>query len=671
MRFALLAALLLPLSAAADDGIRAGLNGGMNVDTCGTLVDGITNDGLAIRSPDLFVGLVQLLGSNEITLSYTVDGEAQTYTVLPDACDWDAEQDNNNSDDTIVLGRTPELEVALLVQLTRQIDVSGDEQQRTHAYSLSVELRNRTGAAIDDVDFTWALQPDDNGEVVTGDVFSSSFNGDTRTVATVSLPESNTAVGVVACLGGDAELAADTAAATPASADPDGGATSDALRFAARGSTVPAGGVSALSFGVVTASADADDAVVSVDPGVFETCDRDDEDDSDGDGFLEPGRGGTDCDDTDPAVGAGPLYWRDADGDGFGNPEDFAYLCSSDDDYVLASAGPADCDDGEAQVNPGATEAAASGIDLDCDGLFTCYVDADSDEAGASDGSTTTSDDPDCLAEGVADNTLDCDDDDAAIGPTATELAGNTVDEDCDGELLCYVDADGDGYGNPDGTTVQSDDLDCDDEGEALLPDDCDDADAAISPGAAELPGNEVDEDCDGAVACYADADGDGFFGEEGAPSEDDDCADEGEATTWSDCDDSDASVNPDAVETVGNEVDENCDGQIECWDDFDDDGFGSMDVAVLSDDMDCLDEGESEDPSDCNDADASIHPDADEVPGNGIDENCDGEDVAVEDDEGYWGGGRTRCSVVGETPALGGLTLLLLGLLARRRREV
>jgi hypothetical protein len=39
---------------------------------------------------------------------------------------------------------------------------------------------------------------------------------------------------------------------------------------------------------------------------------------------------------------------------------------------------------------------------------------------------------------------------------------------------------------------------------------DCDDTNAAINPGATELPGDGVDQDCDTDELCYADADNDG-----------------------------------------------------------------------------------------------------------------------------------------------------------------
>src|SRR5262249_30063317 len=51
----------------------------------------------------------------------------------------------------------------------------------------------------------------------------------------------------------------------------------------------------------------------------------------------------------------------------------------------------------------------------------------------------------------------------------------------------------------------------------ALLPTganhDCNDADPSISPSATEIIGNTVDENCDGLVQCFVDVDGDGFIG--------------------------------------------------------------------------------------------------------------------------------------------------------------
>jgi len=87
-------------------------------------------------------------------------------------------------------------------------------------------------------------------------------------------------------------------------------------------------------------------------------------------------------------------------------------------------------------------------------------------------------------------------------------------------------------------------------------------------------------------------------------------------ATGGTDCNDTDASINPGATEILGNDVDENCDGIIEPLPpepvDADSDGFDSIATGG----------------TDCNDTDASINPGATETPYDGIDQNCDGSDL-------------------------------------------
>ncbi len=58
-----------------------------------------------------------------------------------------------------------------------------------------------------------------------------------------------------------------------------------------------------------------------------------------------------------------PILYRDADGDGYGDPADSVVDCGAPAGYVSDDT---DCDDGEFYVNPGATEV-CNGVDDDCD----------------------------------------------------------------------------------------------------------------------------------------------------------------------------------------------------------------------------------------------------------------------------------------------------------------
>lgn len=136
------------------------------------------------------------------------------------------------------------------------------------------------------------------------------------------------------------------------------------------------------------------------------------------------------------------------------------------------------------------------------------------------------------------------------------------VDED---PTLCWADADGDGVASDE--TVESEDAACDGPGEAAATgEDCDDADAGVYPGAAEIVGDGVDQDCDGTERCSVDADGDGYRPEGDATiaSADLDCDDAGEAASDAedgDCDDADSRVSPGGVEIAGDGIDQDCDG--------------------------------------------------------------------------------------------------------------
>jgi hypothetical protein len=58
-------------------------------------------------------------------------------------------------------------------------------------------------------------------------------------------------------------------------------------------------------------------------------------------------------------------WYRDADGDGFGEPSDIVAFCARPPGYAYTDD---DCDDVDASVSPGAYEACGNGIDDDCDG---------------------------------------------------------------------------------------------------------------------------------------------------------------------------------------------------------------------------------------------------------------------------------------------------------------
>ena len=386
--------------------------------------------------------------------------------------------------------------------------------------------------------------------------------------------------------------------------------------------------------------------------------------DADGDGWDTDAFGGGDCDDADPASFPGapdacdgvdqdcdgvdgvPVDWyRDADGDGYGDGAAVASACAAPDTDLADNA--EDCDDRSARVRPGATEVVADGVDQDCDGGDVCYVDADGDAYG--DVATVPSADTDCADVGEAEIAEDCDDTDAAISPEAVERPADGVDSDCDGLERCAADTDGDSYGAATGA-AWSTDLDCTDAGESVTTDDCDDADATVNPGATESVADGVDADCDGVERCWDDGDRDGYGTSASVVSADLDCVDATEASLTGDCDDADAAVSPGDAEIALDGIDNDCDGYEACPADADRDGYGDRTATVASADLDCLDAGESTRTDDCDDADAAstivgddadcdgsrtaadcddtdatVNPSAAEVCGDGVDNDCDG----------------------------------------------
>ena len=124
------------------------------------------------------------------------------------------------------------------------------------------------------------------------------------------------------------------------------------------------------------------------------------------------------------------------------------------------------------------------------------YHDADGDGYGGS---------PARLGKPVARLGGDCDDDDPEVHPAADELC-NGYDDDCDGRvdvdaldaLNWYDDADHDGYGDPNASTLACEQP----EGTTEEGLDCDDAEPDVHPGAEGPCGIGVDWDCDGLSYC-------------------------------------------------------------------------------------------------------------------------------------------------------------------------
>ncbi len=325
------------------------------------------------------------------------------------------------------------------------------------------------------------------------------------------------------------------------------------------------------------------------------------------------------------------------------------------------------------------------GFDLDGDGQTTCQGDCDDKDPFNKVGGAEICDckDNNCNAtiddnnacygapchdldrDGFTNCEGDCNDTPGqgeAIGPTRSEKVGDGVDNDCDGAIDEDTDEDGDGWStgqgdcddhlrdiNP-GALEKCDGFDnnCNnqvDEGfdedhdfVAVCAGDCDDHNADVSPIRNEVCGNGKDDNCDGRIDEETDVDGDGVstcqgdcndynpavhpaFGSVAAAAEvcdgqDNDCnfkIDEGfdvdgdhVSACFGDCDDKDPAVNPFQVEVPGNGKDDNCNGQV-------DEGMVDRDG-----------DGFSPNCGDCNDSNPAVNPHAKEVCDR-VDNNCDG----------------------------------------------
>ncbi len=250
---------------------------------------------------------------------------------------------------------------------------------------------------------------------------------------------------------------------------------------------------------------------------------------------------------------------------------------SSDDDAAADADGDGydegdDCDDTNADVYPGADEL-CDGLDNDCDDVVPeDEQDADGDGSLACDG--------------------DCDDDEGAVYPGAEEICDG-LDNDCD-EVL------------PD------DEIDFDGDGQSECAGDCDEGNASVYTGAEEIC-DGVDNDCDGAL-----------------PADEQDADADGQTPCDGDCDDADEFTYLGAEELCDN-LDNDCDGSIPPNETVDVDADGAAMCFDCDDDDPGLNlndqdvDGYTSCGGDCDDYDDAINPGVAEVPGNWVDEDCDG----------------------------------------------
>lgn len=211
-------------------------------------------------------------------------------------------------------------------------------------------------------------------------------------------------------------------------------------------------------------------------------------------------------------------FYKDDDGDGFGDPDSFVEDCAQPAGYVNNDS---DCNDDDDTIKPGVAES-CDGIDENCDGEIDdtfprqpFYQDQDGDSYGNDSISVQA-----CIAPigYVTDNT-DCNDALSAVNPASAEVC-NFTDDDCDGSVdeglplfTYYLDLDGDSYGDINDSLQR-----------CALPTgyvsdntDCNDSVTAVNPGMPEIC-NFFDDDCDGSIdegvgaqTYYQDLDGDSY----------------------------------------------------------------------------------------------------------------------------------------------------------------
>ena len=154
---------------------------------------------------------------------------------------------------------------------------------------------------------------------------------------------------------------------------------------------------------------------------------------------------------------------------------------------------------------------------------------------------------------------------------------------------------------------------------------DCDDTNASVYPDATEIPDNLIDEDCNGKIAItfYTDKDGDSF-GNPNSPTIieiDNYDSDAPNGYSWyaGDCDDDNDAINPLVDEIPENGIDDNCDGDTDIVERYID-----ADGDGYGSQQFTAAQGVTNN-LDCDDSNAEIHPFTKELLDDSIDNDCDG----------------------------------------------
>ncbi len=245
--------------------------------------------------------------------------------------------------------------------------------------------------------------------------------------------------------------------------------------------------------GFVNNNLDCNDDNSAINPVAIEICDSID---NDCDGLI---------DDLDLDVFGLTTWYADGDEDGYGDVTTAVISCYSPIGFINLFG---DCDDTDSTITVGGTEI-CNGLDDNCDGLIDAldpsitgliiyYADIDGDLYGDVSNTIAACNIPD----GYTTDSTDCDDLNILVNTAGTEIC-NMLDDNCNGltddadpaitgTSIWYADADADGYGNIDITTIS-----------CFLPSgysnvfgDCNDSNAAIHPDLTDIC-DLLDNDCD------------------------------------------------------------------------------------------------------------------------------------------------------------------------------